>query len=665
MDNKSTMGDSSLRTIDKIRTGTLLNDYNVHFWRLSEVTQYDASKLLLTTKVVTKKECENIISNVSKYYMPEKLTSYPSNIRDAHRSCIIDEKFADLLWFRLNKIITKYEIKPYGLHKHNNWIPVKINPCMRISKYDTGSIGFKYHYDNQFLESDTIRSGLSVIIYLNDYTNFYTTSFFDTNKISLSGLTVEEEIKSNGGIDDYTRFDIKPLIGQCVIFEHNLLHCGLPVMTGIKWIIRTDVVYESTDNIPQYPTVISEDKYKNTLYHFRNAQQAELKGDVIQASELYERSLSMRIHTVYNVFDVWNIVMAYMNLHELMIISKVCKQLNINIKNRRSQYWKLVKHKMSNIEPEKKRIRTNGRQNPKKKLKRSQIIKRQYIPTCKKINGPETVFKFHHNDFFNSNLEGCLRVAAMYTIYMFSNKPMKSCSYIASYDYKTGDAIKCPLEYLLIGAFHEISVFGTMFNVYNDNQFDITNKPVLREYKHYKSQWCCFVYNDIEELVPASIDRDYINNNKENFLKLEDKLDISDYKKYISSVQHKIGYTEIIRHKYTKWEHDSENKQQTRTYNNLIFDFSTHKIQIKKCDGCDLCKDKEGYVVSIADIKMKSFFHAADICSPEPSRTKRKLLEYGNTFNFKHNRYINSIHITILRKKKIYVQTVYDAIESF
>ena len=36
---------------------------------------------------------------------------------------------------------------------------------------------------------------------------------------------------------------IKPKQGQVLIFEHQQLHEGAPVLTGQKYVLRTDVMY--------------------------------------------------------------------------------------------------------------------------------------------------------------------------------------------------------------------------------------------------------------------------------------------------------------------------------------------------------------------------------------------------------------------------------------
>ena len=38
--------------------------------------------------------------------------------------------------------------------------------------------------------------------------------------------------------------EIKPVKGQILVFDHNILHSGEPVIEGCKYVLRTDVIYK-------------------------------------------------------------------------------------------------------------------------------------------------------------------------------------------------------------------------------------------------------------------------------------------------------------------------------------------------------------------------------------------------------------------------------------
>ena len=98
---------------------------------------------------------------------------------------------------------------------------VGLNERFRYYKYLTGQY-FKWHRDGPFRRSPTEQSHLTVLIYLNDDCQGGETEF--------EGL---EEDK------------IKPEPGRMLVFTHPLVHQGNPVLWGVKYVLRTDVMYRN------------------------------------------------------------------------------------------------------------------------------------------------------------------------------------------------------------------------------------------------------------------------------------------------------------------------------------------------------------------------------------------------------------------------------------
>jgi prolyl 4-hydroxylase len=46
-----------------------------------------------------------------------------------------------------------------------------------------------------------------------------------------------------GGETKFNKCSIEPATGKALIFRHELLHEGCPVITGIKYVLRTDIMY--------------------------------------------------------------------------------------------------------------------------------------------------------------------------------------------------------------------------------------------------------------------------------------------------------------------------------------------------------------------------------------------------------------------------------------
>jgi hypothetical protein len=96
--------------------------------------------------------------------------------------------------------------------------PVGVNERFRCYRYEPGQ-RFAPHYDGSYERSGTERSELTFMVYLND------------------GFT--------GGQTAFHDFDVEvaPRPGLALLFQHRLLHEGCAVRSGVKYVLRSDVMY--------------------------------------------------------------------------------------------------------------------------------------------------------------------------------------------------------------------------------------------------------------------------------------------------------------------------------------------------------------------------------------------------------------------------------------
>lgn len=99
----------------------------------------------------------------------------------------------------------------------DGWELKGLNEQLKIYKYDVGQ-QFKMHKDVPFVRNDRERSILTMLIYLNEGYDGGETFFMDG--------------------------PITPATGKCVVFQQNIMHAGMVINEGIKYAIRTDVMYE-------------------------------------------------------------------------------------------------------------------------------------------------------------------------------------------------------------------------------------------------------------------------------------------------------------------------------------------------------------------------------------------------------------------------------------
>lgn len=98
---------------------------------------------------------------------------------------------------------------------------VGLNERFRVYRYRVGQ-RFKAHYDGSFHRDPegNERSLLTFLLYLNDDFTGGATRFLDLS------------------------LDIQPQKGAALLFQHPLLHEGCEVLSGCKYVLRSDVMYQ-------------------------------------------------------------------------------------------------------------------------------------------------------------------------------------------------------------------------------------------------------------------------------------------------------------------------------------------------------------------------------------------------------------------------------------
>ncbi|MBS1685743.1 MAG: 2OG-Fe(II) oxygenase [Bacteroidetes bacterium] len=160
----------------------------------------------------TPEECRELIQmSTDTGYAPATINTtmgvrleprYRNNTRVFHTSF----ELAERLWERLKDHfpISYGDVTPFGL-----------NELFRFYRYETGEY-FKPHRDNFYARNDKEASYFTFLLYLNDdYTG---------------GETVFDDLV------------ITPQTGMVLVFMHELMHEGRSVESGVKYVLRSDVM---------------------------------------------------------------------------------------------------------------------------------------------------------------------------------------------------------------------------------------------------------------------------------------------------------------------------------------------------------------------------------------------------------------------------------------
>ncbi len=117
--------------------------------------------------------------------------------------------------------------KPFVPEMFSGRSAIGLNERFRFYRYDVGQ-KFDWHFDGSFVRENGEKSQLTFLVYLNDDYEGGTTSF--------------SSFRSPLVYDDFL---VTPKKGSALVFFHPIFHRGDDVTRGMKYVIRTDVMYSS------------------------------------------------------------------------------------------------------------------------------------------------------------------------------------------------------------------------------------------------------------------------------------------------------------------------------------------------------------------------------------------------------------------------------------
>jgi hypothetical protein len=196
------------------------------------------------------------------------------------RTISIDPKHTDLLWG--NRGWAKPKAEPIRTCAQSfdagKWQVADMSPHWRFCRYTQGGF-FRPHSDACHVESPLRRSILTVNVYLNDCDGGATRLLHDYRQHSPEDASAVQQ----AGKGDLTSYcDVQPRAGTALVFVHWLWHEGAPLGSGMKYLLRSDVMYERTQQ-PKPPGM---------AFAFREmASEAEGEGKTKIASSLYRQAI--------------------------------------------------------------------------------------------------------------------------------------------------------------------------------------------------------------------------------------------------------------------------------------------------------------------------------------------------------------------------------------
>ena len=468
---------NSLQTSDQCMDLSLLRPFSSEESSASLKDVHTINNMLICEldNVLTEEQCDEIIESSSLYKFQDMGVKYDATKeRNNSRLLVLDSDVAKYLSDRieetLSTVIRDHSIPlvPLGFDVlRGNWEFSGLNEALRINKYSAERREFfACHKDAQYCPSGDERSILSLVLYLNEGFKGGETCFYlpKNREVYTKGMTVDEEIRAHGGLDNgFHQMKISPVKGSAVLFSQNILHESIPLepqQTIDKFILKTDFMLKRKDKPFGFSISIQEkEDYFKSLNYFREAQQKELVGDKNEASQFYERALSLRYcypaalsnskpsnslifsTSATNIFPyvVWGKIFFYLNGQDAERLVYAFPDLR-SVKILQDQRFASILQGL----PERKR--------PK------------FYPKVEYQQGIYTCFKFSDADFFESNVEGCCRVAAMYSFFLLGQSPSDKM-YPVRFNPDTQEVCVMPLDTLLWSAFYNEACYGAIYKV--------------------------------------------------------------------------------------------------------------------------------------------------------------------------------------------------------
>ena len=165
---------------------------------------------------ITPEECKGLIKFSEDRGYEEAL------VRTRGQGEVMNKDYRDndrVIWDNPQLAEQMFElVKGYLPPMIDGYEPIGLNERFRFYRYKDAQ-RFKPHMDGAFKRSDTEVSLITMLIYLNEG--------FEGGSTPL--ITLNEEVV--------------PKEGMLLLFDHKILHAGMPVTNGVKYVLRTDVMY--------------------------------------------------------------------------------------------------------------------------------------------------------------------------------------------------------------------------------------------------------------------------------------------------------------------------------------------------------------------------------------------------------------------------------------
>ena len=175
-----------------------------------------------------------------------------------------DEKLAGLIWSRIKRQLLIDNLSVSCIQNYDagglckclegggHYIPVGVNPLVRILKYEPGQV-FSPHSDTSYRfpklngVPGSYRNGVSVVVYLNSQEGLGGQEDFTGGSLNFLQRAKVEVVPGKKPVVTYPHHDppvtVLPKQGRIAAFDPNEKHESAKILSGVKYAIQTDVMF--------------------------------------------------------------------------------------------------------------------------------------------------------------------------------------------------------------------------------------------------------------------------------------------------------------------------------------------------------------------------------------------------------------------------------------
>jgi hypothetical protein len=250
------------------------------------IFQENDERAFLLYNILTEDECQYIIEEAEKIGFNKVLGS--EQYRLNYEMTVRSQKMSDAMWKRISNQIKTIILTPddykqtiQGYKVEGLWEPVGFNTRWRVGKYFAGG-HFGPHYDGSATVNDNLRSLKTFNLYLNGGLSGGTTNFV---KNTQSMLRNEDNLFA--AQPENISEKIVPVAGMALIFNHYILHEGEGLLEGLKYILRSDIMFQRNE-----PPQLCDSESK-ALNYLEQAKVYEREGEFSLAVACYGRAFKL------------------------------------------------------------------------------------------------------------------------------------------------------------------------------------------------------------------------------------------------------------------------------------------------------------------------------------------------------------------------------------